>query len=609
MSVLDHQLRLFRARLLARLAGYSALWGLCCVVAVLVAAPWLREYAGWPDYDWSFWLPLVLPVLMGGLALVLRPDMRTTVLLADAWHGNSGAIVSAWELQHSAPDSPFTAPVAAKAAGAMQENRFREPRLLWRLLMALVVLILLMPLSRWVHAQMDEKQRKEDEQQAAQKLDVPPEVADKLAQDAGKSAEEAKKASARQQETLADDIERAARDAQAGGGDKERALREANSLVERAHGQTEGQQGRDAARDELARNEATRELAEALESVDPERVEKAIRDLAKSAYNEKGELDPEKAKQIRDAVDAARKEAPGDQQLRRAADALERALSEKAIKDAGNSREKLRSEMTAQGKTPEEIEKALQQAGQLDKEALAKALEEMARSASPLRDLDPSGRQAQELLRKLESGEISPEQAQAMIEAARELSQRLELDAETLREMLKQGRKFEGLDKAAEEVIRRAGQEGRKITPGEMPEWGDPKIPEEWRKAAEAEARARRERTGEGRPGREGEGGRGTPGGGTGTEGDGGPGGTGNGHSREVATPGTEGGVDTTDTGQGGKDPNGKPEELDPTKAGHERATREAGTRSGSSGGLNTRDEEEQLPRRFRDAARKYFER
>jgi hypothetical protein len=169
--------------------------------------------------------------------------------------------------------------------------------------------------------------------------------------------------------------------------------------------------------------------------------------------------------------------------------------------------------------------------------------------------------------------------------------------------MLKDGREFEGLDKAAEEMVKKMGEQGQPSGPQEIPEWAKDAVPEEWaREWAKTE-----------KPGGEN---RGTGGGerDPSSEGDkagGGKGGKANGGdpTKPVDGNGKEEGVDTTDTGEGDKDPDAKEERLDPNKAGDEKANRDTTGRSSDSSGINTRDEEERLPRRYRDAARKYFER
>jgi hypothetical protein len=68
-------------------------------------------------------------------------------------------------------------------------------------------------------------------------------------------------------------------------------------------------------------------------------------------------------------------------------------------------------------------------------------------------------------------------------------------------------------------------------------------------------------------------------------------------------------GVDTQDTGKGKRNPDGQEERLDPTKAKDEKATRGVTGAEGTGKGVNTREEEERLPRRYRETARKYFDR
>ena len=49
--------------------------------------------------------------------------------------------------------------------------------------------------------------------------------------------------------------------------------------------------------------------------------------------------------------------------------------------------------------------------------------------------------------------------------------------------------------------------------------------------------------------------------------------------------------------------------ELDPEKAREEKARRDASGREATSRGVDTRNDTDHLPRRYREAARKYFER
>lgn len=601
MTELQRALSRFKRHLMLRLAGYAGLTGLLLALVVVIAAPWLRESFGMPGYWVTLALPVVVPLIYVAWALARQPDRRTVVMAADAWCGAEGSIISAWELEREHPDSPFVKPVAAKAVARLKNHRLPEPRLLRKLLAALVVLLLLVPTSRFIHAQIQEAEREEQREEQARLTDVKPEEAEKLAVDAGTAAEKAKEAGAREQEGLADDIEQLARDAQAGGTDKERALREANSLVDRARAQTEAQKRRAAARNELREQEATGALGEAIERTDADAVEREIKKLTDRIHRPDGSIDKEAAEQARRAIRQAQREAPQDARLRRAAESVEKLLKEETLKNTEARRERAREEMEREGLSESEINAALDALDKTDKQALAKALEELAKASSPLRDLDPSGGSMEDLLDRLKDTEITPEQARRLAEMGRELSERLELDAETLREMLKEGRDFEGLEEAARKAMEQAESEGRPIGPEEAPEWAKDAVPESLREAWAEEMRAR------GMPGA-GEDPAGNRGGGTDPSEGGGHAG-GEGTTREVDAEGREEGVDMSDTGQGDKDPDTEARELNPDKAGDENVRRGLTGRDGSSSGINTRDEEERLPRRFRDAARKYFER
>lgn len=605
MTELQRRIDKFRLHLMLRLAGWAALLGLLVALLVVIFAPWLRDGIGLPGYWLTIALPLAFPLAYVFFTLLRRPDDRTVVLAADAWCRAEGSIISAWELEREHPESPFNKPVADKAVRMLDNHRLPEPPLLRKALVALLVMLALLPLSRFVYAQMQESEQDEQKQAAERKVDTPPEEAEKLAQEAAAAAERAKQLGAKQQEQLADDLEQAARNAQAGGQDKERALRDANSLVDRAKAQTEAQQRREEAREALAESEATRDLAEAIQRSDHQAARTEIEDLVEQVYNKDGRIDPARAEELRQAVQKAREQAPQDARLRRAAETLEQLLEQQALEQAQQRREQTEKDMRASGMDPEAVKQAMEKLQDVDERALARALEELAKAASPLRDLDVSGREMEELLKQLEAGKLDPSQAEEMAEAARQLSERLELDAETLREMLKDGREFEGLKKTAEEMMKNMPEGERPTGPDQVPEWARQAMPEDWKQAWKQAGEEGREpgkgtgsRQGSGEDGREGpDGGKGA---GEGKTGD---------PTRPVEGGGIEEGVETSDTGQGEKDPDKDPERLDPNKAGDEKARREGSGRSAESSGLNTRDEEERLPRRYREAARKYFER
>lgn len=609
MVDLHKALRWFHLRLMLRLSSYAALWGLLLAVLLVIAAPWLRQLIGAPNYELTLALPLMLPAAYVAWIWLSRPDMPTIVQAADAWSGNTGAVVSAYELGQQHPDSPFVQPVVARAVELVRAAALPEPRPLRWALTALLVLLGLVPLSRWAHAQLQQTKEAEQQQQAARKTEVPPAEAEKLAKEAGDAAEKARQAGASQQEKLADDIEQAARNAQAGGQDKERALREAHSLVDRAKSQREQQQARDDAREGLKKNEEMRDLANATENADARAMMEEARKLAEDLHRPDGSLNPEKAAKVREAVAEARRNAPNDANLRRAAEAIEKSLNEATQRNAKQAREQMEKALAEQGKTTEEVNEALKRLGELDKQALANQLEELAKQLSPLRDLDPSGKQMEELLKQLKDAKISPEQARQLAEQAAELSKRLELDAETLRKMLQEGKKFEGLEEMAKEMVEQAKREGTQIDPGEVPEWVKEAMPKEWK-----EGQGGKEGQPNGQGGKEGQqggkeaGNQGGKEGGEGTEGGGHKPNGGEG-TKPIEGEGNKEGVDTKDTGQGEKNPDGKEERLDPNKAKDETAKRGTTGNEGTSKGVNTKEEEERLPRRYRDTARKYFER
>jgi hypothetical protein len=604
VTELQRRINNFRLRLMLRLAGWAALLGLLLALVIVIFAPWLRDSTGLPGYWLTVALPLAFPLAYVLFTLLQRPDDRTVVLAADAWCAAEGSIISAWELEREHPDSPFVKPVADKAVRMLANQRLPEPPLLRKALAALLVMLALLPLSRFVYAQMQQSEQDEQKQAAERKVDTPPEEAEKLAQEAAAAAERAKELGAKQQQQLADDLEQAARNAQAGGQEKERALRDANSLVDRAKAQTEAQQRREQAREALAESDATRELAEAIKQADPQAARGEIEELVEQIYNKDGRVDPARAEELRQAVQKAREQAPQDARLRRAAENLEQLLERQALQEARQRREQTEKDMQASGMDPEAIKQALEKLQDVDERALDRALEELAKAASPLRDLDVSGREMEELLKQLDAGKLDPEQARQMAEAARQLSERLELDAETLREMLKDGREFEGLKKAAEEMMKNMPQGEQPAGPDQVPEWAKQAVPEEWKQAWEQAGKEGR-KPGQGTGGQQGEGGNGKQG----SDGNGGGGNKTGDPTKPIDGGGKEEGVETGDTGQGEKDPDKDPERLDPNKAGDEKARRDGTGRSSDSSGINTRDEEERLPRRYRDAARKYFER
>jgi len=634
MTQLQHDLKRFYFRLSLRTASYAALWGLVLALPIVIAAPWLRDWYGFPGYYATMAIPVILPAFYAFMVLFVKPPEREQVLAADHWFGRTGTIVSAYELERTRPDDPFVEPMSRQARDLMHDRPLPEPRWLRRALIALAVLLLLTPLSRWAHAQMEDKRKEDEKEQRARQPEVKREDAEKIAQSAGQTAEEAKKAGATQQEKLANDLEDAARRAQAKADDKERALRNANSLVDRAKAQVDGQRDRQDARDSMKNNDATKELAEAIESNDPKRIEEAIKKATEQVYKKDGTVDEKAAAEIKAAIEKARQKAPEDATMKRAAEALEESL-DKARKDGesgenkqAKAEESLRKRMEKNGAGEEEIKQALEelrnQAGEqrkIDEKAMRAAMVELSKAMDTKRDMDPSGRRAEELREKLEKGEITPEEAKEMVELARELSKKMEVDAETLREMIRQGKEFPGMEKAAREMVEKAKREGSEIRPEDVPQWVKDAVGDELKKMA-GEKRPGEGKPGEGKPG-EGKPGEGKPG--EGKPGEGKPEGSGNpdgstgkdtGHKPNDGSTkpieGAEGrkeGVDTQDTGKGEKDPNGEKKDLDLKKAAEEKAAREMTGRKGGSEDINTKEELDRLPRRYRDAARKYFER
>ncbi len=328
MTPLQRELKRFYLRLSLRTASYAALWGLVLALPVVIAAPWLRDWYGFPDYWTTMAIPVVLPALYAAIVLFIKPPEREQVLAADHWFGRTGAIVSAYELERARPGDPFVEPVSRQAQRLMHDRPLPEPRWLRRLLAAMVLLLLLTPLSRWAHAQLEENRKESEKEKQAKKPEVKPKDAEQIAKSAGSTAEKSKEAGARQQEKLAEDIEEAARRAQSGADDKERAMRDANALADRAKAQADGQKDRQVARDAMKSSEATRELAEAIESNDPRRIEEAAKRAAEEVHRPDGEVDTAAAKELSEAIDKARAKAPNDPWLKRAAEAVQAMLAE-----------------------------------------------------------------------------------------------------------------------------------------------------------------------------------------------------------------------------------------------------------------------------------------
>jgi hypothetical protein len=154
---------------------------------------------------------------------------------------------------------------------------------------------------------------------------------------------------------------------------------------------------------------------------------------------------------------------------------------------------------------------------------------------------------------------------------------------------------------------------GEQPRPEDLPEWAKNMSPEQLdqlRRAFEGmdpeQLRKAMERMqpgkGEPREGRDGE---------EGSEG--GPEGSGPGDKRKAGDGVGDHGIEKLDvegkdSGKGERDPNSKEEPLDPDKARNEKAGRDLTGREGTSEGVNRLDDIERLPRKYREAAKKYFE-
>lgn len=663
MTDLQRDLRKFYLRLSLRVASYAALWGLVLALPVVIAAPWLRDWYGMPGYWATMALPVILPAFYAAMVLFIKPSEREQVLAADYWFGDTGSIVSAYELEQARPGDPFVEPVSRQARSLMHDKPLPEPRWMRRALLALLILLLLTPLSRWAYAQMEEHKQEDEKQKQAKKPDVKPADAEKIAKSAGQAADKAKDIGSKQQEKLAEALEDAARRAQAKADDKERAMREANAVSDQAKAQSNGQKERQAARDAMSGSRQAEELRKAIESNDPNRIEEAIKRATEDVYKKDGEIDTATAEELRKAVEAARGAAPNDPTIKRAADAAEEQLKKAGQKGSQSNAEKkaeeaLRAKMTSEGAKGDEIEKAVEEMRRenaerrkVDAAEMKKALEELAKAIDPKRDIDPTGKRAEEIRKQIEKGEITPEQAEEMVKAARELAKQMEIDAETLKEMIKQGKDFEGMEEVAKRIAEQARKDAQNgkptIGPEDVPDWVKKAMADkEWQEIARELAKKAQERKGQpgqpgdgtesrpgdGKDGRPGNGKDGQPGegkigpdgkpidGGGGKEGTGkdGTGKDGGGSGETKIGPdgkpidpkaGNPEGVDVKDTGKGEKDPDAAKKELDAKKAAEEKAAREATGRKGTGDDVNTKEELDRLPRRYRDAARKYFER
>ena len=257
-------------------------------------------------------------------------------------------------------------------------------------------------------------------------------------------------------------------------------------------------------------------------------------------------------------------------------------LDQKTLDRAQAKRDEIKKKQKDGQIDPEAAKAALEMLKNADKKFLEQALKDFAENASEMRD-GKQGADLKELKKALEEGTISPEDAKDMAKQARELSKRLQIDAEALEKMLKEGKDFEGLEELAKEMAKQAAkkQEGN---PDGSSGSGDPNANGE-RKDLPDWARS-----------------------------DGGNGkGEGDGNPRHRKDPKIEGssqeGVDSKNTGEGELDPDSKEEKLDPNKATDENAGRDLSGNRSDSNSLNTREDQNRLPRRYQNAARKYFER
>jgi hypothetical protein len=516
---------------------------------VLAVAPWLRDGWGFPGPLASLLMAPGLSLLGALLALARLPGEQEVLLAADHWSGAAGGIASAYEIQRTAPESPFAVPLHRRARAAAQRP-VPPPRHLGWWLAALVLMLAALPVSRHLYAEAVATPRA-----VVELAEVRPEEAQSVAEDAAQVAEEAAELNAPVLERLAADIARSARNA-ATRPPAEPALREANALLDRLRARQDTSDRLAQTRADLAAREATRPLAESLAAMDLRALDLAAARLSESIL----EGDQSAYEDARRAAEVAMRTAGSDEHQARAAQRLSELLKEMSP----SAREALRgqrlSEMAERGLRPEQMEAALKALEVMDKELLKKALEEFARAASALRDLDLSG---------LDLADLSPEELRGALERAAELLQRLQLDAETLRDMLRQGRDFPGLQDAA---MRMAGQGAQG-----MPQW-----------AMEILGLAPAQGNDGGHvPNRPGE------------------------RSSPVPREGEPDDADrvyVADTGDGDTQP-GRREQLDTDGAQGEQARRVDTGRRLEGAGADAYDPVESLPRRYREAARRYFER
>ncbi|MCC6572744.1 MAG: hypothetical protein IT462_03040 [Planctomycetes bacterium] len=555
MTDFSRQFRRFVARLGLRRASYWALWGLAAVLATVAAAPWL-------GVDWTVLMALCVsvPCIAAAAALAGKPARRDAALAADHWSGGQGSIVAAVEI---APENPFRAYVEAQALQSLRAGRVPAPRTLRYLFSTIAVLACLMPLSRYAYAAWGEGTQKARSADSTGKPGIDPDQAADLARHAGTLAENAKKLGATGQEQLADAIEDAAKRAQAGADNKENALRNANALADKAREQTRGQEERDKAREAMKQSDAAKALAKASEQLDPAKLDAAAKETADKMFAD-GKVNAAAANELCEALKKAAEAAPHDATLKQAAADALKELSPEKLAAMEKLLEEKKSELKAAGASDDVASKELKKLQDEQAKELARSLGEMAKAASLMRDLDPDGKLAAEMMKELMKGGASMEQLKQMAEQAQEMSKQLEFDAETLREMIKQGKQFPGLEEHARQMMEKSLKEGKPIDPGAIPEWGN------------AAKEALRDKAGPVASGK-----------------------------KPVA--GSDTGVDVNPRTDGPKDPDKDPAKLDPTKAGSETSKLNATGGKATGGTVETAEEVDRLPRRYRDAARKYF--
>ena len=311
MDTLESQLKRFHRTLVARQVLTALLWGGVLSLAILVAEPWLRASFGLSQ----FWIRLSIPIFPAIcviFAIKNRPDKRAAAMVADSWYATNGSVTSALELELADADNPFLPPVKKLAEQRLKRCSVPLSAIAVRLLIAVVILAVGVFASRGIHAWYTAEEAEAQAEAEKNKVDVPEEEADKLADDIAKAAQEAQEIEAKAQEQLADELERAARNAQAGGAEKDDALAEAKSLKDRADNQVDAQEARESARNELEKNRLTKDFSGAIDDLDPRKLQSEIEKLANEVHRPDGSIDPQKAEELRRSIDQARRQAPLD---------------------------------------------------------------------------------------------------------------------------------------------------------------------------------------------------------------------------------------------------------------------------------------------------------